>query len=58
MTKTRLSKKDKQERQQAFDSLPLSIKQQLDPEEKELFLHGETWPEPLFEKLKEFIMPL
>ncbi|MEA2061925.1 MAG: hypothetical protein U9P10_15790 [Thermodesulfobacteriota bacterium] len=58
MTKTRLSKKDEQERQQAFDSLPLSIRQQLDPEEKELFLHGETWPDTLFEKLRELITPL
>ncbi|MCF6246977.1 MAG: hypothetical protein L3J69_06400 [Desulfobacula sp.] len=44
------------ERQMAYDSLPPSVKENLSPEEKELFLSSEEWPEELFEKLDEFIV--
>ena len=44
------------ERNKAYESLPPSIKESLTPEEKELFLTGEEWPEELFKKLEEFIV--
>ena len=50
-------KKVDQERQQALDALPPSIRNSLTEEEVELFLHAETWPESMFEKLSEFIRP-
>ena len=46
------------ERKQAFDSLPLSIRETLTEEEIELFLHAESWPEALCEKLSEFLFPM
>ena len=48
--------KPSKERQISFDSLPPSIKDSLTEEEKQLFLHGQEWPESLFEKLAEFIV--
>ncbi len=45
------------ERQMAFDSLPPHVRNQLDEAEIELFLYAETWPESLFNKLEEFILP-
>lgn len=44
------------ERQIAFDSLPLNIRENMTDEEKQFFLHAEEWPETLFEKLDEFIV--
>ena len=52
----KMDKKTKKERQNAYDSLPKGIKEKLTPEEKELFLTAETWPETLFEKLDEFLI--
>ena len=57
MTKQKTNKTDTDtERKMAFESLPTHIKAEMSDEEKELFLHGEEWPEELFEKLKEFIV--
>ena len=50
------SKKIDQERQEAYDSLPPGTKESLTPEEKELFLNSEQWPDEMFEKLEEFII--
>lgn len=55
MTKQKTKKTDN-ERKMAFESLPTHIKAEMSDEEKKLFLHGEEWPEELFEKLKEFIV--
>ncbi len=49
-------KKIDKERQMAYNSLPPGIKESLTPEEKELFLNAEQWPDTLFEKLEEFII--
>jgi len=51
-----MDKKTQKERQQAFDSLPPAIRDSLSPEEKQLFLTAEHWPEELFQKLDEFIV--
>ncbi len=51
-----MDKKAKKERQAAFDSLPQAIKENLTPEEKQLFLTADIWPETLFEKLEEFLI--
>lgn len=50
-------KKIDKERQLSYDSLPPSVKESLTEEEKELFLYAEHWPDSLFEKLEEFIIP-
>lgn len=49
-------KKIARERQEAYDSLPPVIRENLTEEEKQLFLYAEQWPESLFEKLDEFIV--
>jgi hypothetical protein len=49
-------KKINKERQASYDSLPANIKESLTPEEKQLFLCAEQWPDSLFEKLAEFIV--
>lgn len=51
-----MNKKEQKERQIAFDSLPPAIRESLTPEEKEIFLTAEQWPEELFAKLDEFII--
>lgn len=51
-----LDKKTKKERLQSFESLPISIKENLSDEEVQAFLNEEEWPESLFEKLDEFIL--
>ena len=51
-----MNKKEKSERQIAYDSLPPAVREALTPEEKEIFLTAEQWPEALFEKLDEFIV--
>ncbi|GAB6096008.1 hypothetical protein JCM14469_22610 [Desulfatiferula olefinivorans] len=56
MGHTTLSKKDRDERQAAYKSLPPSLRNSLTEEEKELFLAGEVWPESLCDKLSEFIV--
>lgn len=56
MAKQKISKKELEERAEAFKSLPPSIRNSMSDEEKELFLQGEEWPESLFEKLSEFIV--
>lgn len=52
-------KKDKKvdpERKMALESLPPNVRNTLNDEEVELFLHAETWPESLFKKLSDFIV--
>ena len=49
-------KKINKEREMSYDSLPPGIKESLTPEEKDLFLNAEQWPDTLFEKLEEFII--
>ncbi len=56
MAKQTISKKDLEERAEALKSLPPNIRNSMSDEEKEQFLHGEEWPESLFEKLSEFIV--
>jgi hypothetical protein len=56
MAKNRVNKKDLEEREMAFKSLPPSVRNTLTDEEKDLFLHAEVWPDTLFEKLSEFII--
>lgn len=56
MAKQKINKKDLEERAVALKSLPPNIRNSMSDEEKELFLHGEEWPETLFEKLSEFIV--
>ena len=51
-----MKNKVNKERRMSYDSLPPSVKENLTPEEKELFLTSEQWPEELFEKLEEFIV--
>lgn len=51
------SKKIDPERMAALRNLPINIKQSLTKEEVESFLHDEVWPESLFDKLKDFIVP-
>jgi hypothetical protein len=51
----KMDKKPEKVRQEAYESLPPAIKESLTPEEKELFLTAEEWPESLFTKLDEFI---
>ena len=50
------NKKPDKERQMSYDSLPPAIKDSLTEEEKQIFLHEESWPDSLFEKLDEFIV--
>lgn len=45
------------ERAMALKALPISIREQLTPEETDLFLNGQEWPESMFKKLEEFIVP-
>lgn len=45
------------QRAMALKALPPHIREQLTGEETELFLNGEEWPESMFEKLGEFIIP-
>ncbi|MCF8092982.1 MAG: hypothetical protein K9K21_05045 [Desulfotignum sp.] len=51
-----MDNKTKKQRQEAFDSLPQHIKEKLTPEEKQLFLFSEEWPDTLFEKMDEFLI--
>ncbi|MFH1156760.1 MAG: hypothetical protein V1793_23405 [Pseudomonadota bacterium] len=44
------------ERKMALKRLPPHIREQMTPEEIELFLYGEEWPDALFQKLDEFII--
>jgi len=50
-----MDKKIKKVRQEAYESLPPGIRESLTPEEKEMFLTAEQWPDSLFAKLDEFI---
>ncbi len=52
MSKNKIEK----ERQQSYESLPPSVKENLTQEEKELFLTADKWPDSLFEKLEDFIV--
>ena len=54
--KTKKSQVDP-ERQMALEALPPNIRKSLTDEEVELFLHAETWPEEMCEKLNEFLSP-
>jgi hypothetical protein len=46
------------ERMEAFSSLPPAIRNSLTPEEKEIFLNSDEWPETLCEKLSEFLFKM
>ena len=50
-----MDKKTEKMRQEAYESLPPIIKDSLTPEEREMFLTAEQWPDSLFTKLDEFI---
>ena len=41
---------------QVLRGLPLSVKEQLTKEEVEAFLYEETWPDSLFDKLKDYVV--
>lgn len=45
------------ERKMAFESLPPHIRENMTPEEVELFLRAREWPESMFKKFDEFILP-
>nr|WP_320014163.1 hypothetical protein [uncultured Desulfobacter sp.] len=51
-----MDKKIEKIKQEAYESLPPNIKESLTPEEKEIFLTAEQWPDSLFIKLDEFII--
>ena len=51
-------KKADPQRRMAYKSLPPHIKEQMTPEEVELFLYAEAWPDTLMEKMAAFIVPL
>lgn len=50
--------KKNSERLEAFDSLPPAIKNSITPEEQEIFMNSDVWPESLCEKLSEFIFKI
>jgi hypothetical protein len=54
---TKKNKRPDSERAMALKALPPNIREQLTEEETELFLNGEEWPEAMFKKLEEFIVP-
>jgi len=45
------------ERKMAFESLPPHVRENMTPEEVELFLYAKQWPEYMFKKFDEFILP-
>ncbi len=51
-----MDKKTLKERKTAFESLPPAVRESLTPEEKEIFLTADEWPEELFAKMDEFII--
>ncbi len=55
--KNKKAQKTDSQRAMALKALPPHIREQLTEEETELFLTGEEWPEAMFEKLGEFIIP-
>ncbi|MBI9090501.1 MAG: hypothetical protein JEZ12_14895 [Desulfobacterium sp.] len=55
--KNKKAQKTDAQRTMALKALPPHIREQLTEEETELFLNGEEWPESMFEKLGEFIIP-
>lgn len=55
--KNKLCKKN-DERMEAFKSLPPAIKNAITPEEQEIFLKSDVWPESLCEKLSEFLFKI
>lgn len=50
--------KKNNERQEAFNSLPPAIKNSITPEEQEIFLTSDVWPDSLCDKLSEFIFKM
>jgi len=50
-------KKVDPQRRMALESLPPHLRENMTSEEVELFLHAEEWPETLFKKMEEFILP-
>ena len=50
-------KKVDPQRRMALESLAPHLRENMTPEEVELFLHAEEWPETLIEKMEEFILP-
>ena len=55
-TKSQKTTPKKNERMEAYDSLPPHIKEDLTEEERQMFLHSDHWSESLFKKLEEFIV--
>lgn len=41
---------------QILRGLPLEVKEKLTKEEVEAFLYADTWPESLYEKLKDYMV--
>ena len=50
--------RDRENRMEAFMSLPPAIRNTLTKEEQEIFLNSEVWPESLCEKLSEFLFKI
>lgn len=50
--------RDRENRREAFMSLPPAIRNTLTKEEQEIFLNSEVWPESLCEKLSEFLFKI
>lgn len=50
-------KKTDPQRRMAFESLPPHLRDQMTPEEVELFLYAEAWPDTLMKKMEAFIVP-
>lgn len=50
--------RNKENRMEAFMSLPPAIRNTLTKEEQEIFLNSEVWPESLCEKLSEFLFKM
>lgn len=55
--KTDKKRKADPQRRMAFESLPPHLRDQMTPEEEELFLYAEAWPDTLIKKMEAFIMP-
>ncbi|TWI76931.1 hypothetical protein LZ24_00553 [Desulfobotulus alkaliphilus] len=58
MSKSKAPISELKKRQDALSSLPPTARNSLSPEEVEIFLHGDVWPEELCHKLSEFLFPL
>ncbi|MCW7752515.1 hypothetical protein OOT00_00785 [Desulfobotulus sp. H1] len=57
MQKNTFGTREYKKREEAFKNLPANVRNSFTPEEREIFLHSEVWPEDLCEKLSEFLFP-